>query len=118
VSERDPGCLFCRIAAGEIPSRSVHSDDLVMAFHDVAPAAPTHILVIPRGHIGSAAELSEAHGALLGRLFAVAAEVARSEGLAESGYRLVTNIGRDGGQSIGHLHVHLLGGRRLSWPPG
>ena len=111
-------CLFCRIAAGEIPADIVHQDDLVVAFRDVAPKAPTHVLVIPRRHIASALELRETDGPLLGRLFAVAADAARSEGVADAGYRLVTNIGAWGGQSVEHLHVHLLGGRRLGWPPG
>ena len=114
----DPTCLFCRLAAGEIPSTQLHADDDVIAFRDIAPKAPVHVVLIPRDHIASAADLVELHSALLGRLFAVAATVARNEGLADSGYRIVTNIGADGGQSVPHLHFHLLGGRRLSWPPG
>jgi histidine triad (HIT) family protein len=114
----DPTCLFCRIVAGEIPSTKVHDDDLVFAFRDIAPRAPTHILVIPRDHIASAADLTEADGPMLGRLFAVAAKLARDEGIAEGGYRLVSNVGRLGGQSVDHLHFHLLGGRPFSWPPG
>jgi histidine triad (HIT) family protein len=114
----DPTCLFCRIVAGEIASTKVHDDDLVFAFRDIAPRAPTHILVIPRDHIASAADLTEADGPMLGRLFAVAAELARDEGIAEAGYRLVSNVGRWGGQSVDHLHFHLLGGRPFSWPPG
>jgi histidine triad (HIT) family protein len=114
----DPTCLFCRIVAGEIPATKVHDDDLVFAFRDIAPRAPTHILVIPRDHIASAADLTEADGPMLGRLFAVAAELARDEGIAEGGYRLVSNVGRWGGQSVDHLHFHLLGGRPFSWPPG
>ncbi|HEY6056811.1 MAG TPA: histidine triad nucleotide-binding protein [Candidatus Limnocylindrales bacterium] len=114
-----PGdCLFCRIVAGEVPATQVHADDHVVAIRDIAPRAPTHILVMPREHIASATELDERHGALLGRLFAVAARVARAEGVAEPGYRLVINAGRDGGQTVDHLHVHLLGGRRMTWPPG
>ncbi|HYC06574.1 MAG TPA: histidine triad nucleotide-binding protein [Candidatus Binatia bacterium] len=112
------GCLFCGIAAGAIPSTQVHADDLVIAFRDIAPRAPTHILVVPRVHIGSAAELTEEDGPLLGRLFGVIAEVARSEGIADGGYRLVSNIGRWGGQTVDHLHVHLMGGRPFQWPPG
>jgi histidine triad (HIT) family protein len=111
-------CLFCRIIAGEIPATAVHSDDLVIAIRDVAPRAPTHVLLLPREHIASAADLTEAHGALLGRLFAVAADLARSEGIAERGYRLTTNVGTWGGQSVPHLHVHLMGGRAFDWPPG
>ena len=111
-------CLFCRIAAGEVPSTKVHEDDVVVAIRDIAPRAPTHILLMPREHIASAAELTEAHGPLLGRLFAVAAQVAREEGIEESGYRLVSNVGRWAGQTVDHLHVHLMGGRTFSWPPG
>lgn len=111
-------CLFCRIVAGDLPSTKLHDDDLVVAFRDIAPDAPTHVLIVPREHIRSAAELGETHGALLGRLFAVAADLARSEGVADAGYRLVTNIGDEGGQSVHHLHVHLLGGRQMGWPPG
>lgn len=111
-------CLFCRIAAGRIPATIVHEDDAVIAFRDIAPHAPTHLLVIPRRHIRSAVELTDDDGPLLGRMFAVAADLARSEGVAEDGYRLVTNIGRWGGQTVEHLHVHLLGGRALGWPPG
>lgn len=111
-------CLFCRIIAGEIPATIVHADYLVIAIRDVTPRAPTHVLLLPREHIASAADLTEAHGALLGRLFAVAADLARSEGIAERGYRLTTNVGTWGGQSVPHLHVHLMGGRAFDWPPG
>jgi histidine triad (HIT) family protein len=111
-------CLFCRIVAGEIPATIVHADDHVIAIRDVAPRAPIHVLLLPREHIASAADLTEAHGALLGRLFAVAADLARSEGIAERGYRLTTNVGTWGGQSVPHLHVHLMGGRAFDWPPG
>ncbi len=110
-------CLFCRIAAGEIPAARVHDDDLVFAIRDLNPQAPTHILVMPREHIASAAELTDEFGPLLGRLFAVAADIARREGL-DGGWRLVSNVGSDGGQSVAHLHVHLLGGRAMGWPPG
>ncbi|HEX7222273.1 MAG TPA: histidine triad nucleotide-binding protein [Candidatus Limnocylindrales bacterium] len=114
----DPSCLFCRIVADELPSTRVHEDDAVIAFRDIAPRAPTHVLVIPRNHIASAADLTEAHGPILGRLFAVAADVARSEGIADAGYRVVTNVGRWGGQSVDHLHFHVMGGRAFDWPPG
>jgi histidine triad (HIT) family protein len=114
----DPACLFCRIVAGSVPSTKVHDDDLVIAFRDIAPRAPTHILVVPRDHIASAADLTEQDGPMLGRLFAVAAELARREGIADSGYRLVSNVGRLGGQTVDHLHLHLLGGRAFEWPPG
>ena len=111
-------CLFCRIGAGEIAADRLHEDDLVVAFRDIAPRAPTHILLIPRRHIASAAELTEDDGPLLGRLFAVAAELARSENITEGGYRLVSNVGRWGGQTVDHLHLHLMGGRAFVWPPG
>lgn len=111
-------CLFCRIVSGEIPSTRLHDDELVLAIRDIAPRAPTHILLLPRRHIGSAADLVESDGPLLGRLFAVAAELARSEGIADDGYRLISNVGRWGGQTVDHLHVHLMGGRSFSWPPG
>ena len=114
----DAGCVFCRIVAGEIPSTRVTEDDAVVAFRDIAPKAPTHILVIPREHIASAADLAEGDGPLLGRLFATAAEVARSEGIADGGYRIVTNIGALGGQTVDHLHFHVMGGRQFRWPPG
>ena len=114
----DPDCLFCKIVAGSVPSTRVHEDDLVIAFRDIAPRAPTHILVVPRDHVASAAELTESHGPMLGRIFAVAAEIARREGIAEAGYRIVSNVGRWGGQTVDHLHFHLLGGRSFSWPPG
>jgi histidine triad (HIT) family protein len=113
-----PDCLFCRIVAGEIPSKNVIEDDLLVAFHDIAPRSPTHILVVPKAHIPSAADLTEDDGPLLGRLFATAAAIARDHGIAEQGYRIVTNVGRWGGQSVDHLHLHLMGGRAFDWPPG
>jgi histidine triad (HIT) family protein len=115
---RDPDCLFCRIVAGEIPSTRVAEDDTVIAIRDIAPRAPTHILVMPREHVPSAADLTNADAALLGRAFAMAAEIARSEGIAEGGYRIVTNVGTWGGQTVDHLHFHLMGGRAFTWPPG
>ena len=113
----DPSCLFCRIASGEVPARHLHEDDLVIAVEDINPKAPVHLLILPRAHIGSAADLVDAHGALLGRIFAVAARLAREAGL-ERGFRLTTNAGPDAGQSVPHLHFHLLGGRGMAWPPG
>lgn len=115
---RDPSCLFCRIVAGEIPSTRVHEDDLVIAIRDIAPRAPTHILVLPREHVASVADLTDADATLSGRLLAVAAAIARAEGIAERGYRVVTNVGEWGGQSVDHLHLHLMGGRSMAWPPG
>jgi diadenosine tetraphosphate (Ap4A) HIT family hydrolase len=116
MSESD--CLFCRIIAGVVPSTKVHEDDLVVAIRDVAPRAPIHVLLMPRQHIASAADLTDADAPVVGRLFAAAAEVARAEGIADAGYRLVSNVGRWGGQSVDHLHVHLMGGRSFDWPPG
>ena len=114
----DPSCLFCKIVAGEIPSDAVHEDDLVFAFNDINPVAPVHQLVVPKRHIGSAADLAEADAELLGRLFAVTGKLAADAGLPDTGYRVVTNVGADGGQSVDHLHFHLLGGRAMAWPPG
>lgn len=110
-------CLFCRIVAGEVPATVVHEGPRTLAFRDVNPQAPTHVLVIPKDHHANAAELAAADPAYVGEVLAAAAEVARQEGLA-GGYRLVTNTGGDAGQSVDHLHVHLLGGRSLGWPPG
>jgi histidine triad (HIT) family protein len=103
-------CVFCRIAAGELPSKKVHEDDLVLAVRDLHPQAPTHVLVIPRAHVASLWELEDEH--LAGRLLAVAAQVARAEGL-EQGWRLIANTGAHGGQEVQHLHLHVLGGRPL-----
>jgi histidine triad (HIT) family protein len=114
----DETCLFCKIIAGDIPSDIVHADDVVVAFNDINPVAPVHQLILPRRHVASAAELTEADGATLGRLFDVAAVLAAKAGLPDSGYRIVTNVGPDAGQSVPHLHFHLLGGRRMAWPPG
>jgi len=108
-------CLFCSIAAGEIPADIVIETDDVIAFNDINPAAPTHVLVIPRRHIASAAELEAADAGLLAAIFDVAAQVGRT---ADGGWRLVTNVGPDAGQSVFHLHFHVLGGRPLGWPPG
>ena len=115
---RDPGCLFCRIVAGEIPSTQVAADDTVVAIRDIAPRAPTHVLVMPRDHIPSAAEQTDEDADLIGHIFATAAAIARTEGIAEGGYRIVTNVGAWGGQTVDHLHFHLMGGRAFTWPPG
>jgi histidine triad (HIT) family protein len=109
--------IFGRIIRGEIPARIVHDDDRCLAFHDVAPQAPVHVLVIPKKPIPSLAEASAEDANLLGHLMTVATEIARTLGLT-GGYRLVVNCGPDGGQSVDHLHIHLLGGRPLGWPPG
>jgi histidine triad (HIT) family protein len=111
-------CIFCRIAAGEIPAKIVARNDEAIAFRDIDPKAPTHILVIPRRHIASASHLEPDDTSLAGRLIRMAAEIAAAEGIAASGYRLVINTGAQGGQSVDHLHVHMLGGRSMHWPPG
>jgi histidine triad (HIT) family protein len=111
-------CLFCRIIAGELPSAPVYSDDSVVAIRDISPQAPTHILLLARKHIASVRELGDADRELMGAMFQVAAELAKREGIAEGGYRLVVNVGRNGGQTVDHLHVHMLGGRQMTWPPG
>ena len=111
-------CLFCKIASGEIGSKKAYEDDRVLAFYDISPAAPVHILIIPKQHIQSAYDLKESDGALLGHMFEIAAQLAKELGIADSGYRLVTNVGADAGQSVPHLHLHLLGGRDMTWPPG
>ena len=109
-------CLFCKIAAGQIPSNKLYEDDQLLAFYDIDPQAPTHFLVIPKQHIDSAAALTESDAALLGHIYAVIADLCRQLGVAENGYRVVTNVGADGGQSVKHLHFHVLAGRSLAWP--
>jgi histidine triad (HIT) family protein len=111
-------CLFCSIVAGDVGSTEVLSTDLTYAFRDVNPAAPSHVLVVPRQHITDAAALDPSHAGVLSAVFATAQQVAASEGLAERGYRLVFNVGEESGNSVAHLHLHVLGGRRMAWPPG
>lgn len=111
-------CLFCKIAAGEIPSTKVYEDDAVYAFLDIDPQAPTHIVVVPKAHIASANELTDENAAVVGRIFVVIAKIAKEQNFAEKGYRVVNNCGEDGGQTVGHLHFHVLAGRGLQWPPG
>ncbi len=111
-------CLFCRIASGEIPATVIYQDDVVVVFRDINPQAPTHVLLIPRKHIPSLSDLSAADDAMIGHLVRIAAQIAESEGVANTGYRLVANCGREAGQSVDHVHFHLLGGRGLGWPPG
>jgi histidine triad (HIT) family protein len=111
-------CIFCKIAAGEISSVKVYEDAECVAFNDLSPQAPTHVLIIPREHVASLAEAEERHRETLGHLLLTAARVAREKGFAENGYRVVVNTNRDGGQTVYHLHVHLLGGRPFVFPPG
>ncbi len=114
----EPGCLFCRMIAKEIPADVVHQDDRSIVIRDINPQAPTHLLVIPLEHIESLDEASQKDEALLGHLLRVGARVANAEGLGETGYRTVINTGTGAGQSVFHLHVHVLGGRPMNWPPG
>lgn len=111
-------CLFCKIAAGEIPSNKAFEDERVLAFHDIDPQAPVHVLIIPKKHIDSVLGLTAEDDALLAHMFRVAQKLAAELGVAEKGFRLVLNTGEEGGQSVPHLHMHLLGGRNLGWPPG
>lgn len=112
-----PDCLFCKIVSKEIPSDAVAETDNVYAFRDINPGAPTHVLVIPKEHVASAHDLERRHDGVLGEMFEVMAEITTTEGVTD-GYRIVTNVGSGAGQSVLHLHFHVLGGRSLSWPPG
>jgi histidine triad (HIT) family protein len=111
-------CIFCKIVARTIPAALVYEDDLVVAFDDTNPQAPTHTLVIPRKHVTSIAELQDSDVGLLGRLLLAGNKIAKLKGIADAGYRIVVNTGAHGGQSVFHLHLHVLGGRHLAWPPG
>ncbi|MCA0754596.1 histidine triad nucleotide-binding protein [Paenibacillus sp. N4] len=107
-------CIFCKITEGTIPSKKVFENERIVAFHDISPAAPVHILIIPKKHIPTMNDVTEEDGPLVAELFAAARQIAREQGIAESGYRLVNNVNQDGGQVVYHLHVHLLGGSKLS----
>lgn len=111
-------CLFCKIVAGEIPSTKVYEDELVLAFRDINPQAPTHVLVIPKKHIESVLDIKAEDKDILAKIFEVIGIVAEQEGIAESGFRVVSNIGKDGQQTVPHLHFHVIGGRSMQWPPG
>ena len=111
-------CIFCRIVAGTIPAKVVYQDEWTLAFDDISPQAPVHTLVVPKKHVLALQDMGEPDQALLGRLLLTCRAVANQKGLAESGYRIVSNTGRDGGQTVFHLHFHVLGGRHLGWPPG
>jgi histidine triad (HIT) family protein len=117
MAEPIPDCLFCKIVAGTIPVKRLHEDEQSIAFADINPQAPTHLLIIPKRHIASLARAVAEDTPVLGHLMAAATEIARSSGLA-NGYRIVINTGDDGGQTVHHLHLHLLGGRHMTWPPG
>ena len=111
-------CIFCKIIAGEIPSKKIYESERVLAFYDVDPKAPVHVLIIPKKHIDSMLALTEEDAPALAEIFTVAGKLAEELGIAENGFRLVVNTGKDGGQTMPHLHFHLLGGRSLAWPPG
>jgi len=111
-------CIFCKIIKGEIPSEKVYENENVIAFKDINPAAPVHILIIPRKHISSINDIEEMDSNIIGEIFLAAKEIARQLGIAEDGYRVVSNCGEKAGQTVMHLHYHLIGGRSLTWPPG
>ncbi|MBI4612378.1 MAG: histidine triad nucleotide-binding protein [Planctomycetes bacterium] len=111
-------CVFCRIARREIPAKIVSETDRILAFRDLNPQAPTHVLLVPKEHVASVNDLAPAHAGLVGELVLAAREIAAAEGVSESGYRLVLNVGAGAGQSVFHVHLHLLGGRNFGWPPG
>ncbi len=111
-------CIFCKIISGEISGDIIYQDDKVIAIKDIDPKAPVHILIIPRDHIPSLNDIDEYNSGLIGHIFMVAATLARDKGIAEKGYRVVNNCGAEGGQTVGHIHFHLLGGRNMTWPPG
>lgn len=112
------GCLFCGIVSGDVPATIVRRDEHTVAFRDINPQAPTHVLVVPRRHIASVDAMDPEDELVMGRLFHAAREIARAEGISDAGYRLVVNVGEQAGQTVDHLHVHVLGGRHLGWPPG
>lgn len=111
-------CVFCKMASGDIQPDLLYQDDTLLAFRDVAPQAPFHVLIVPREHIVTLNDLEPRHAALAGQMLLTATRIAAEQGYAESGYRTVMNCNRDGGQSVWHIHLHLLAGRRLAWPPG
>ncbi len=111
-------CIFCKIISGQIPSKIVLKDELVTAFRDINPQAPTHILIVPNEHIGGSSEVKPEHAPILAAMFNAAQRLTESEGIAARGYRLVLNEGQEAGQTVFHLHMHLLGGRMMAWPPG
>ena len=111
-------CLFCKIIAGEIPSTKVYEDEFVYAFNDIAPQAPIHVVIVPKEHLQSANDINEENCTLIGKIFNAASKIAKELGISENGYRIVNNCGADGGQTVGHIHFHMLGGRSLAWPPG
>jgi histidine triad (HIT) family protein len=111
-------CLFCKIIKGEIPSKKAYEDENVYAFHDINPQAPTHILIIPKKHIATNLDITESDKDIIGQLYLVANKLAKDAKIAEPGFRVVMNCNKDAGQAVYHIHLHLLGGRKMSWPPG
>lgn len=111
-------CIFCKIVKGEIPSEKIYEDELVLAFNDLTPQAPTHILVIPKEHISSANDINDGNYKTIGHIFKTISKIAKEKGFDSDGYRVVNNCGDNGGQTVGHIHFHLLAGRQLQWPPG
>ncbi len=111
-------CIFCKIIAGEIPSKKIYEDDKVLAFYDIEPSAPVHFLVIPKVHIASVNEINEENADIISHIFKSINKIVQELNIADTGYRVITNCGEDGGQTVGHLHFHIIGGRKLHWPAG
>ena len=111
-------CLFCKIVRGDIPTDFIYEDEKLIAFRDINPQAPTHILIVPKEHIATLNDVEQNHGELLGAMQIAASQLAEKEGISDSGYRTIFNCNRDAGQTVFHIHLHLMGGRRMSWPPG
>ena len=111
-------CIFCKIAAKQIPSEIVFEDDKVIAFHDISPAAPVHILIVPKQHIESTLEINSSNSSVISHIYETAVQLVNSLGIGGDGFRIVNNCGKNGGQTVDHIHFHLLGGRNLTWPPG
>lgn len=118
IMNRDPGCIFCRIASKEVEAKIVYEDEKIMAVEDVNPQAPAHLLVIPKSHIPTLQDIGDEESGLMDKLFRVINRMAKDRGFSEKGYRVVVNCGPAGGQTVYHLHLHLLGGRNMKWPPG
>lgn len=113
-----PDCLFCQISDGKIPAKIIYQDEKAIAFNDISPQAPTHVLIVPREHIATINDLQKNHNELIGHLFQIAKNIAAEKGISEDGYRVVMNCNKHGGQAVYHIHLHLLGERQMAWPPG
>ena len=118
MSESNPDCLFCKILAGDIPADIIYESESALAFRDINPQAPTHVLIIPRQHIATINDIEDSDQAVIGSLYSAAREIAATEGIADDGYRVVMNCNSAAGQTVFHLHLHMLGGRAMAWPPG